>query len=64
MDTAKVIKRQLSYCLRGAETDSQRAQIQWWIERVAGLEGDQPPVVDQLVPLVPATDAPSQAEAA
>jgi len=42
MDTAKVLKRQLSYCLRGTETDAQRQQVQWWIDQVARLEADQP----------------------
>lgn len=45
MDTAKVLKRQLSYCLRGTETDAQRQQVQWWIDQVERLEADQPPVV-------------------
>jgi hypothetical protein len=43
MDTAKVLKRQLSYCLRGAETDAQRHQVQWWLDQVATLARDQPP---------------------
>jgi hypothetical protein len=46
MDTAKVIKRQLSYCLRGVETDAQRQQVMWWIEQVARLEADQPSAAD------------------
>lgn len=42
MDTAKVLKRQLTYCLRGAETDAQRDQVRFWIELVDANAHAQP----------------------
>lgn len=51
MDTGKVISRQLAYCLRGAETEEQRAQVEWWLAKVAELRKQQPPaesVAEQL----------------
>ncbi len=42
MDTGKVIARQLRYCLAGAETPAQEAQVKWWISKVAALRAEQP----------------------
>lgn len=52
MDTAKVITRQLDYCLRAAETTAERQQVEWWRARVDELRAQQP-----AMPPPPAADA-------
>ena len=42
MDTGRLLARQLRYCLRGAETEEQRQQVQWWLDKVAELAKQQP----------------------
>lgn len=64
MDTAKVLKRQLSYCLRGVETDAQRQQVMWWIDQVARLEADQPSAASTPATAPVAATQPSEAVAA
>lgn len=59
MDTAKVLKRQLTYCLRGAETDAQRDQVRFWIQLVDEHAHAQPAAADE-----PATTAGQPAAAA
>jgi len=42
MDTGRTLKRQLRYCYNGSETDEQRAQVQWWREKIEELRPGQP----------------------
>lgn len=42
MDIGKVITQQLRYCLRGADTPEQTAQVEWWMAKVSELRKHQP----------------------
>lgn len=42
MDTGKLLLRQVEYCLKGSETEEQRAQAAWWKQRITELRDHQP----------------------